>query len=164
MTSQLHYFHQILFTNHFLICPYLVLLFKILPLSSSSYPQSNSLLTFSPKHSSLFNILYIFTSQVAQWQRICLLMQETQETQVQSLGWEDPWRKEWQPTPLFLPGISHGQRSLVGYGLWGHKEVDTIEHTCILCVFTYLPHFLSSPEIKVPIGEGFLCVVLAVLT
>ena len=127
MTSQLHYFHQILFTNHFLICPYLVLLFKILPLSSSSYPQSNSLLTFSPKHSSLFNILYIFTSQVAQWQRICLLMQETQETQVQSLGWEDPWRKEWQPTPLFLPGISHGQRSLVGYGLWGHKEVDTIE-------------------------------------
>ena len=36
-----------------------------------------------------------------------------QETQVQSLGWEDPL--EWQPTPVFLPGESLGQRSLVGY-------------------------------------------------
>ena len=37
-----------------------------------------------------------------------------QETWVQSLGWEEPWRREWQPTPVFLPGESHGQRSLVG--------------------------------------------------
>ena len=37
------------------------------------------------------------------------------ETWVQSLGREDPWRRKWQPTPLFLPGISHGWRSLVGY-------------------------------------------------
>jgi len=34
------------------------------------------------------------------------------------------WRKKWQPTPVFLPGKSHGQRGLVGYGLWGHKELD----------------------------------------
>ena len=34
------------------------------------------------------------------------------------------WRKKWQPTPLFLPGESHGQRSLVGYSPWGHKESD----------------------------------------
>ena len=33
------------------------------------------------------------------------------------------WRKEWQPTPVFLPGELHGQRSLVGYSLWGHKRV-----------------------------------------
>ena len=33
-----------------------------------------------------------------------------------------PWRRKWQPTPVFLPGESHGQRSLVGYSLWGHKE------------------------------------------
>ena len=45
-----------------------------------------------------------------------------QEAQVQSLGREDPLEKEWQPTPVFLPGESHGQRSLVGYNLWGHKE------------------------------------------
>ena len=38
-----------------------------------------------------------------------------------------PWRKEWQPTPVFLPGESHGQRSLVGYSPWGHKESDMTE-------------------------------------
>ena len=37
------------------------------------------------------------------------------------------WRREWQPSPLFLPGKSHGQRSLVGYSPWGHKESDTTE-------------------------------------
>ena len=36
-----------------------------------------------------------------------------------------PWRREWQPTQLFLPGEFHGQRSLVGYSPWGHKELDT---------------------------------------
>ena len=36
-----------------------------------------------------------------------------------------PWRRKWQPTPLFLPGKSHGQRSLVGYSPWGCKESDT---------------------------------------
>ena len=38
-----------------------------------------------------------------------------------------PWRRAWQPTPVFLPGESHGQRSLVGYGSWGCKESDTTE-------------------------------------
>ena len=37
------------------------------------------------------------------------------------------WRRKWQPTPVFLPGESHGQRSLVGCHLWGHTESDTIE-------------------------------------
>ena len=37
------------------------------------------------------------------------------------------WRREWQPTPVFLPGEFHGQRSLVGCSLWGHKELDTTE-------------------------------------
>ena len=32
------------------------------------------------------------------------------------------WRGEWKPTPVFVPGESHGQRSLVGYSPWGHKE------------------------------------------
>jgi len=53
-----------------------------------------------------------------------------QETQVQSLGWEDPcipWRREWHPTPLFFPGRSHGQRSLRNYSLWGCKESDMTE-------------------------------------
>ena len=33
-----------------------------------------------------------------------------------------PWRRKWQPTPVFLPGESHGYRSLVGYSPWGHKK------------------------------------------
>ena len=37
------------------------------------------------------------------------------------------WRRKWQPTPIFLTGESHGQRSLVGYSLWGQKESDTTE-------------------------------------
>ena len=50
-----------------------------------------------------------------------------QETWVWSLGWEDPLEKKWQPTPIFLPGEFHGQRSLVGYSSWGLKELDTTE-------------------------------------
>ena len=37
------------------------------------------------------------------------------------------WRRKGQPTPVFLPGKSHGRRSLVGYSLWGRKELDTTE-------------------------------------
>jgi len=40
-----------------------------------------------------------------------------------------PWRREWQPTPLFLSGKSTGQRSLAGCSPWGHKELDMTEHT-----------------------------------
>ena len=38
-----------------------------------------------------------------------------------------PWRRKWQPTPVFLPGKSHGQRRLVSYSQWNHKESDTTE-------------------------------------
>ena len=41
-----------------------------------------------------------------------------------------PWRREWQPTPVFLPGKFHGQRSLAGYSPWSHKESDMTEHAC----------------------------------
>ena len=41
-----------------------------------------------------------------------------------------PWWRKWQPTPVFLPGKSHGQRSLAGYSAKGCKESDTTEHTC----------------------------------
>ena len=36
-----------------------------------------------------------------------------------------PWRRKWQPTPVFLPGESHGQGSLAGCSSWGFKELDT---------------------------------------
>ena len=52
-----------------------------------------------------------------------------QETRVQSLGWEDSL-KEVTTTPVFLPGKSHGQRSLARYSPWGHKESGLVtEHT-----------------------------------
>ena len=54
-------------------------------------------------------------------------MPATKETQVQFLGLEDPLEKETATTPVFLPGKSHGHRSLKGYSLWGHKELDMIE-------------------------------------
>ena len=38
-----------------------------------------------------------------------------------------PWRRSWQLTPVFLPGESHGQRSLAGYSPWGHTELDMTE-------------------------------------
>ena len=39
------------------------------------------------------------------------------------------WRRKWQPTPVFLPGGSQGQGSLVGFRLWGRTESDTTEVT-----------------------------------
>ena len=51
-----------------------------------------------------------------------------QETQVQSLDREEPLEKEMVPSPILLPGKSHGQRSLVNYSPQGHKESDTTNH------------------------------------
>ena len=62
-----------------------------------------------------------------------------QETQVQILGQEAPLeRRKWQPTPVCLPGKSHGQKSLSGYSPWGRKESDMTEHTCAcMCMHMY---------------------------
>ena len=64
------------------------------------------------------------------------------------------WRREWQPTPIFLPGESQGQRSLVGCRLWGRTELDMTEATqqqqqqaipfCAKCYqLTDIPHNIS---------------------
>ena len=45
------------------------------------------------------------------------------------------WRRKWQSIPIFLSGELHGQRSLVGYSLWGHKESDMTEPLTILILF-----------------------------
>ena len=59
-----------------------------------------------------------------------------QVTRVQSLSQKIPWRRKWQPTPVFLPGKSHGQRSLVGYSPWGCKESYTTEQLHFLSIIT----------------------------
>ena len=58
------------------------------------------------------------------WCQICDNLPAMQETPV---SLETLWRREQQPTPVFLPEESHGQRSLVGYNPWGHKELDMTE-------------------------------------
>ena len=63
-----------------------------------------------------------------------------QETQVRSLDWEDPLEKEMATHSIFLPGKSHGQRSLRGYSLWGHNQSDTTErltHVISLAMLSY---------------------------
>ena len=53
--------------------------------------------------------------------------------------WKIPWRRKWQPTPAFLPGKFHGQRSLAGCTPWGCKESEMTEHT-----YTYAESWLRS--------------------
>ena len=67
------------------------------------------------------NQIYMRHSLVAQMAKNLPVIEETQ---VQSLGPEDPLEREWLPTPVFLPGECHGQRSPVGYSPWSHKEFD----------------------------------------
>ena len=58
---------------------------------------------------------------------LALKMEEEARSQgirVSSRNWQ---RRQWQPTPILLPGKSHGRRSLVGYSPWGRKELDTTE-------------------------------------
>ena len=78
-------------------------------------------------------------------------MQEVQETWVQSLGQKIPWSRKWQLVPVFLPGISHGQRSLVGYSPWGHKSQTQLciwacrhEHLAVLLPGISFPHMSTS--------------------
>jgi len=53
-----------------------------------------------------------------------------------------PWRRKWQPIPVFLPGKSHGQESLEGYSPWGCKESNTTR-PCILLIFLSTCIFVS---------------------
>ena len=83
-------------------------------------------------------------SQRAQWWRIHLPVQEMKETWVWSLGLKDPWRRKWQPTPVFLPRKSHGQRSLMGYSQWCRKDSAWLsthaESHLFIAVYFFLLH------------------------
>ena len=56
-------------------------------------------------------------------------MQETQRHGFHAWVRKIPWRKKWQPIPVFLLGEFHGPRSLAGYSPWGHKKSETTEYT-----------------------------------
>ena len=52
-----------------------------------------------------------------------------------------PWRRKWQPTPVFLPGESHGWRSLTGYSSWGHKSLTRLrDYTTTAVMHKYSGH------------------------
>ena len=69
---------------------------------------------------------------------------------MQVLSWvgKKPWRRKCQPIPVFLPGKSHGQRSLVGYSPWGHKRLghDLTKHQQQLFLFNSFPGAASGKE------------------
>ena len=62
-----------------------------------------------------------------QWLRIHLQFRKHRRHRFNPWVSKIPWKREWLPTPVFLPGESHGQKSLVGYSQWGHKELDMTE-------------------------------------
>ena len=99
-------------------------------LGSIPVQRCTTLTSFSCRWITSLNLLQGGLPWWPSQERIHLPMQETW---VQSLGGEIPWRRAWQPTLVFLPGESHGQRSLVGYSPWGHKVLDmtkVTENTC----------------------------------
>ena len=84
----------------------------------------------------LLNIFFIFSPKSLSWASLVAQTVKDppamQETQARSLTREDPLgypSKEQLPTPVFLLGESYGQRSLVGYSPWDHKESGMIEAT-----------------------------------
>ena len=64
---------------------------------------------------------------MVQWVKNLPAKARDEGDEVQSLGQEDLLEEEMVPTPVFLPGESHGQRNMEGYSPCGHKESDTTE-------------------------------------
>ena len=77
----------------------------------------------------------IWASLVAQMVMNLLAMQETR---IRSLDQEEPLEQGMVPTPVFLPGEFQGQRSLVGYSPWDHKESDTTERLKFLSLCCWI--------------------------
>ena len=76
------------------------------------------------------------------------------ETWVGSLGRQDPGRRKWPPTPVFLPAKSHGWRSLAGYSPWGWKQQDTSERLHLTSLFPFVLHLKD--KVKMITGKHWL--------
>ena len=109
-----------------------LLLLPLLYLYNTFFQQSLKIVKIQ------IRLSHFWASQVAQWERIHLSMQETQETRIKSLDWEDPLKMATYSS--ILPRKSHGQRSLVGYSPGGCKDSDMTEHVC-----THTCHRQSPP-------------------
>ena len=105
-------------------------------------PSSIPGLGRSPGEGIGYPLQYSWASLVAQMVKKPPVMWETW---VRSLGWKTPWRRAWQPTPVFLPG--EFPRILGGYNPWGHEELDMTErlstaHTSV-AARSYVSHLTS---------------------
>ena len=89
-----------------------------------------------PEGGVLLKINHLRISWWRRWLRICL---QCGRPGFSPLVGKIPWRKEWLPTPVSLPGEFHGQMSLVGYSPWDHKESGITER---LNTFTSLSRFM----------------------
>ena len=110
-------------------------LFKLFSIVFSYFFSCNEhTLLLSKKHIYIKWYAYIGASLWLRWSRICLQCRRP---------WFDPWirkipwRRKWPPTPVLLPGESHGQRSLEGYRPWGRQESDTTEWLTLSLSCTY---------------------------
>ena len=90
--------------------------------------ESPQVLNISPPLlKKIFFYFELGASPVAQWQRICLQCRSRRWRGFDPWVRKIPWRRAWQPNPVFLPAESHGQRSLAGYSPWGQEESDMTE-------------------------------------
>ena len=84
-------------------------------------------------------MFYLLSFSCMPASQVVLVLKDLPAVRRQKRHGFDPWiqkipgRRKWQPTPVFLPGKPHGQRSLVGYSAWGPKELDMTEHTHMDC-------------------------------
>ena len=112
---------------------------KWLLLCQESYAIMNPLpypLTIFLSNSALFNLVRLWETNTGVSERYWLLwwLNCKESCSSRRCGFDPgvgkiPWRRAWQSTPVFLPGESRGQRSLVGYSPWGYKELDTAKTT-----------------------------------
>ena len=98
-------------------------------MKTNAFLATHTVLTLTKNHHSTF----LWASLVVQMLKN---LPAVHETWVRSLGPKTPWRREWQPTPVFLPGESDGQRSLAGYSPWGRRESDTIKRVTHIHTFS----------------------------
>ena len=106
--------------------------------------------TLNPISTSLTAPLFPHAYLVAQTVMNPLAMKETW---VLSLGQQDPWRREWLLTPVFLPGKYHGQRSLVGYSSWDCR----VRHNWLTDIFTVI--LPSKDPLLNDMSPNFACVI-----
>ena len=82
----------------------------------------------TPTKMQLFALLFTdYYSGLSWWLRRQTICPLCERCRFDSWVRRIPWRREWLPTPVFLPGEFHGQKSLAGYSSWGPKEMDTTE-------------------------------------